>query len=84
MSTVNVFATTDVSESSNFLLRVGEGTKLENDDQMIHLDEKFVVSCENISDLVNSVYENIHKNYTDCNFIRQIIILCPELNMRSD
>ena len=44
-----------VSEFSNFLLRVGEGTELEDEDHMIHIDDKFVVPG-NISDLVSSVY----------------------------
>ena len=48
-------AAIDVSEFSKFLLRVGEGNQLENDDQMIHLNENLLVPGENISDLVNSV-----------------------------
>ena len=67
-----------MSEFSNFLLRVGEDYQLEDDDQMIYLDERFVVPEENISYLVNSFYGHIHKNYTDCNFISQRIIMCPK------
>ena len=37
-----------------------------------------MVQDENISDLVNLVYGNIHKSYTDCNFISQRIIMCPK------
>ena len=33
----------EVSKFSNFLLRVGEGTEPEDDNQMIHIDNKFVV-----------------------------------------
>ena len=68
----------EVSDFSNFLLRVGEGTEPENEEQMIHLDERFVVPGENLSDLVTSVDGNIHKNCTDCDFISQIIIMCPK------
>ena len=32
----------EVSKFSNFLLRLGEGTEPEDDNQMIHIDNKFV------------------------------------------
>ena len=54
-------AAIDMSEFSNFLLGVGEGNELKNNDQTIDSDEKYVVPGENISDLVNWVYGNIHE-----------------------
>ena len=44
----------EVSEFSN--LRVGEGTELEDEDHMIHINDKFIVPGNDISDLVSSVY----------------------------
>ena len=42
---------------------------------MIHLDAKYILPGANIYD---SVYGNIHKNYTDCNLISQRIFMSPQ------
>ena len=62
-------------EFSNFLLKVGEGTQLEDVNQMIHKDDTFIVPGNNISDLVASVYGNIHERYADCDYIGQRITM---------
>ena len=41
----------EVSEFSDFLLRVGEGTEPQNEDNMVHTDEKFIVNGETFADL---------------------------------
>ena len=65
----------EVSKLSNFLLRVGEGTEPEDDNQLIHIDNKFVVPGDSIKDLVTSVYGDINENNADRD---QKIILCPK------
>ena len=45
---------------------------------MIYIDDKFIIPCNNISDLVASVYGNIHERYADCDYIGQRIIMCPK------
>ena len=55
----------EVSKFFNFSLRVGEGTEPEDDNQMIHIDNKFVVPGNSITDLITSVYGNINENYAD-------------------
>ena len=53
----------EVSESSNFPLRVGEGIEPEDENQMVHIDTKYIIPGDSIADLVISVYGNLHKNY---------------------
>ena len=72
--------TLDVSKFSNFLLRVGEGTEPEDDNQMIHIDNKFVVPGDSIEDSVTLVYGDINENYADRDYVSQKIILCPKSN----
>ena len=48
-----------VSDFSKFLLRVGEGTEPEDENHMIHVDHKFVVAGESVSDLVAATYGDI-------------------------
>ena len=68
----------EVSEFSNFLLRVGEGTELEDENHMIHIDDKFVVPGNDISDLVSSVYGDIVNNYLDQNSMSLRILMSPK------
>ena len=68
----------EVSKFSKFLLRVGEGTEPEDDNQMIYIDNKFVVPGDSIKDLVTSVYGDLNENYADCDYVSQKIILCPK------
>ena len=68
----------EVSEFSDFLLRVGEGTEHENENQLIHIDKKFVVPGDHVSGLVSSVYGDIVNNYLDQKFMCQRIIMSPK------
>ena len=67
----------EVSEFCNFLLRVGEGTEPEDENQMIHIDPKFVVPGNDISGSVSAVYGDIVNNYLDQRFMCQRIIMSP-------
>ena len=62
-------------EFSNFLLRGGEGTYPEDENQMIHIDTKYIIPGDSIADLVISVYGNLHENYADHEYVSQNIIL---------
>ena len=64
-------------EFSKFLSRVGEGTEVEDEDYMIHVDDKFVVPGNDISDLVSSVYGGIVNNYFDRDFMSLRILMAP-------
>ena len=61
----------EVSEFSNFLLRVGEGTEPEDENQMVHIDTKYIIPGDFIEDLVTSVYANLHENYADHEYVSQ-------------
>lgn len=63
-----------VSEFSNILLRVGEGTEPEDDNQMIHIDTRYIIPGNSIADLVTSLYGNIFKHFAH----HQYFILCPK------
>ena len=67
-----------VREFSNFLLRVGEGTEPQDGNQMIQIDNKFIIPGNSITDLVSSVYADLKENYADQDYISQKIILCPK------
>ena len=68
----------EVSEISNFLLRVGEGSELEDEDHMIHIDDKFIVPGNDISELVSSVYGDIVNNYLDQDLMSRRILMSPK------
>ena len=53
--TINMRPQTQDTELSNFLLRVGEGTEPQDCNQMIHIDNKYIISGNSIADLVTSV-----------------------------
>ena len=53
----------EVSEFSDFLLRVGEGTEAHNEDNMVHIDEKFIVRGETFADFATTIYSDIKENY---------------------
>ena len=55
----------EVSDFSNFLLRVGEGTEAEDVNQMNHIDNKFIIPGNSIEDLVSAVYGDLNEHYAD-------------------
>ena len=58
----------EISEFSNFLLRVGEGAEPEDENQMIHIDTKYIIRGDSITNLV---YGNLHENYADHEYVSQ-------------
>ena len=68
----------EVSEFSDFLLRVGEGTEPHNEDNMIHVDEKFIVRGETFADLATTIYSDIKENYQNRDYITSRIMMCPK------
>ena len=58
-----------VSYFSKFLSRVGEGTEPEDESHMIHVDCKFIVAGESVSDLVAATYGDIKVNYNNPDYI---------------
>ena len=63
---------------SDFLLRVGEGTEPENENHMIHLDQRFVVPGGSAADFVTAVYGDIRQYYNDAEYINRRILMCPK------
>ena len=59
----------EVSEFYDFLLRVGEGTEPQNEDNMVHINERFMVRCETFSDLATTIYSEIKENYQNPDYI---------------
>ena len=45
---------------------------------MIHIDIKYIVPGDFIADFVTSVYDYLHENYADHEYVSQKIILCPK------
>ena len=68
----------EVSEFSNLLLRVGEGTEPENESNMIHLDAKYVVRGENIANLASNISADIKEKYGDRDYITSHIMMSPK------
>ena len=68
----------EVNEFSNFLLRVGEGTESHNEDNMVHIDEKFIVRGETFAYLATTIHSDIKKNYQNCDYIASRIMMCPK------
>ena len=68
----------EVRKFSDFLLRVGEGTEPENENHMIHLDQRFVVPGGSAADLVTAVYGDIRQYYNDAEYINRRILMCPK------
>ena len=60
----------EVSEFSDFLLRVGEGTEPQNEDNMVHINEKFIVDGETFADLATTIYLILRKTSR--------IMMCPK------
>ena len=54
----------DVNELSNILLRVIEGTKPENENQMINIDTKNIIRADSIAGLVTSWKLWVHEYYS--------------------
>ena len=67
-----------VSDFSKFLLRIGEGTEPEDENHMIHVDHKFVVAGESVSDLVAATYGDIKVNYNNPDYISRRSLMCPK------
>ena len=65
----------EVCNFSDFLLRVGEGTKSENENHMIHLDQRFVVPGGSAADSVTTVYGDIRQYYNDAEYINRRILI---------
>ena len=68
----------EVRKFSDFLLRVGEGTEPENENHMIHLDQRFEVPGGSAADLVTAVYGDIRQYYNDAEYINRRILMCPK------
>ena len=68
----------EIRNFSDFLLRVGEGTEPENENHMIHLDQRFVVPGGSAADLVTAVYGDIRQYYNDAEYINRRILMCPK------
>ena len=68
----------EVSNFSDFLLRVGEGTEPENESNMIHLDSKYVVRGQTIADLADTIYTDIKVKYNDRDYITSHIMMSPK------
>ena len=65
----------EVSEFSDFLLRVGEGTEPHNEENMVHINEKFLVRGETFADLVTAIYSDIKENYQNRDYITSRIMM---------
>ena len=59
----------EVSEFSDFLLGVGEGTEPHNEDNMVHINEKFIVRGETFADLATTIHYDIKENYQNRDYI---------------
>ena len=68
----------EVSEFSDFLLRVGEGTEPQNEEDMVHINEKFIVNGETFADLATTIYSDIKENYQNRDYITSRIMMCPK------
>ena len=64
----------EVSELCKFILRVGEGTEPEDENQMIHIDPRFVVPGNDISGLVSAVYGDIVNKNETCGAINAYVM----------
>ena len=62
----------EVRKISDSLLRVGEGTEHENENHMIHLDQRFVVPGGSDADLVTAVYGDFRQYYNDAEYINNL------------
>ena len=60
LQTLTSHDASEVSEFSNFLPRVGEGT--DDDNKMIRIDTKYIIPDNSIEDLVTSVYGYIYEH----------------------
>ena len=54
------------------------GDFCQDEKQMIHIDIKYIVPGDFIADFVTSVYDYLHENYADHEYVSQKIILCPK------
>ena len=69
----------EVSEFSDFLLRVGEGIEPHDDNNIIHIDERFIVRGETIEDLSTTKYRDIKEKYNDRDYMNARIMMSPKL-----
>ena len=70
--------TSQVNDFSKFLLRVGEGTEPEDENHMIHVDHKFVVAGESVSNFFAATYGDIKVNYNNPDYIYRRSLMCPK------
>ena len=68
----------EVSEFYDFLLRVGEGTEPQNEDNMVHINERFMVRGETLADLATTIYSEIKENYQNRDDIISCIMMFPK------
>ena len=68
----------EVSNFSDFLLRVGEGTEPVKESNMIYLDSKYVVRSQTIADLADTIYGDIKDKYNDRDYITSHIMMSPK------
>ena len=60
------------------MLRVGEGTEPQNEDNMVHIDDKFIVNGETFADLATTIYSDIKEDYQNRDYITSRIMMCPK------
>ena len=63
-----------MSNFSDLLLRVGEGTEPHDENNMVHLDHKYVVYCR----LATAIYSNIKEHFNDRDYITPRIVMSPK------
>ena len=68
----------EMSNFSDLLLRVEEGTEPHDENNMIHLDHKYVVRGEYIGDLATAIYGNIKEHFNDRDYITPRIMMSPK------
>ena len=55
-------------------MQVENSTQPEDMDQIVHIDDEFVLPCDDISNMATSVYGEIHERYDNCDLIVRMII----------
>ena len=68
----------ELSNFSDLLLRVGKGTEPHGENNMIHLDHKYVVHGESIADLATAIYGNIKEHFNYRDYITPRIMMSPK------
>ena len=76
LKSLSIQDSAEVRKFSDFLLRVGEGTEPENENHIIHLDQRFVVPGGSAANLVTAVNGDIRQYYNDAEYINRRILMC--------